>query len=65
MREEIQKDMKQQMLSIEQAQKETQEQLEELLKYFSKAMGKCLREALKQSLPLIKFLLLDNRQKVF
>jgi Mg/Co/Ni transporter MgtE len=41
--EEIQKDMKQQILSLEQAQKETQKQLEELLKYRSKTMGMLMR----------------------
>jgi integrase/recombinase XerD len=44
MREEIQKDMKQQILSLEQAQKETQKQLEELLRYRSKTMGVLMRD---------------------
>ena len=35
--------LKKQMLSIEQAQKETQKQLEELLKYRSKTMGMLMR----------------------
>lgn len=39
MREEIQEDMKLQVLSIEQAQKETQKQLQELLEYRSKTMS--------------------------
>jgi integrase/recombinase XerD len=43
MREEIQKDMKHQIYSIEQAQKETKKQLEELLKYRSKTMGMLMR----------------------
>jgi integrase/recombinase XerD len=43
MREEIQKDMKRQMFSIERAQKETQKQLEELIRYRSKTYGMLMR----------------------
>jgi hypothetical protein len=43
MREEIQKDMKLRISSIEQAQKETQKQLDELLQYRSNTMGMLLK----------------------